>query len=198
MNDPRTIEQLIHLADSGVVFKYLFFWGHTPDPEGKITKSCFSQWWDSPFEVDGHVFPTAEHYMMAAKARLFGDMETFDRILTASHPKQVKDLGRSVAGFDEAVWLEHRFEIVVAANEAKFRQNPGLSDFLLSTGERVLVEASPVDRIWGIGLASSDIHAGSPKDWNGLNLLGFALMEVRERIRSRSEAGGVDEQITKE
>ncbi len=120
--------------------------------------------------------------MMAAKARLFGDSPSLDKILTSKHPKQAKDLGRSVAGFDEAAWVNHRFEIVIAANEAKFRQNPQLAQFLVSTGSRVLVEASPVDRIWGIGMAADDRRATSPLQWRGLNLLGFALMEVRERI----------------
>lgn len=187
MNHPCSVDEVIRLVDSGVVPKYLYFWGHTPGRDGEITKSCLSQWWDSPFEVDGFSFLTAEHYMMASKARLFGDMDTFDAILKAKHPKQAKDLGRNVTGFNEALWLEHRFGIVITANEAKFRQKSQLSEFLLSTGERILVEASPVDRIWGIGLAATDINASSPRNWQGLNLLGFALMEVRERLRSQSK-----------
>lgn len=182
----RSVNDVLSFVASGGNPKYLFFWGHTPDHEGAITKSCFSQWWESPFEVDGCIFPTAEHYMMASKARLFGDHDTFHRILNAKHPKQAKDLGRGVMGFNESIWLEHRFDIVIAANEAKFRQNPKLSDFLLSTGERILVEASPVDRIWGIGLAANDANASSPQHWKGLNLLGFALMEVRDRLRAQS------------
>jgi ribA/ribD-fused uncharacterized protein len=194
MKQPRTVDELVHLVDSGESPNYLFFWGHAPDHNGRVTKSCFSQWWESPFEIDGCVYPTAEHYMMAAKARLFGDVDAFDRVLKVGHPKQAKDAGRGVTGFDEEIWLKYRFDIVTTANEAKFRQNPGLSDFLLSTGDRILVEASPVDPVWGIGRASSDVHAGSPKDWKGLNLLGFALMEVRERIRPRHGADGMNNQ----
>lgn len=187
MKSIRSANDAIRLVASGENPKYIFFWGHTPDRDGAITKSCFSQWWEASFEIDGFLYPTAEHYMMGAKARLFGDLDTFDRILKTKHPKQAKDLGRGVIGFNESIWLEHRFDIVIAANEAKFRQNPQLSDFLLSTGERILVEASPVDRIWGIGLAANDANASSPQHWKGLNLLGFALMEVRERIRSQRD-----------
>jgi len=164
--------------------KYVFFWGHTPAADGSVTKSCFSQWWVAPFVIDGFTYLTAEHYMMAAKARLFGDSATLARILAAKHPKQAKELGRQVLGFDEATWVRERFALVVTGNEAKFRQHPPLRDFLLGTGERVLVEASPVDRIWGIGLAADDDDIERPEKWRGLNLLGFALMEVRDLLRS--------------
>jgi ribA/ribD-fused uncharacterized protein len=186
MKSIRSVNDAIRSIESGEHPKYHFFWGHTPDPHDVITKSCFSQWWESPFEVDGFIFPTAEHYMMGAKARLFGDVDSFEKILKAPHPKQAKDFGRAVIGFNDAIWLENRFDIVIAANDAKFRQNPQLAHFLLSTGERVLVEASPMDRIWGIGLAANDANASSPQHWQGLNLLGFALMEVRDRLRSQT------------
>jgi ribA/ribD-fused uncharacterized protein len=124
--------------------------------------------------------------MMASKARLFGDSATFERILAASHPKQAKDLGRLIADFDEAVWLAHRFDLVVAGNHANFSQHPELAEFLLGTGQRVLVEASPVDRIWGIGLAADSTDAASPDRWRGLNLLGFALMMVRYSLSQQS------------
>lgn len=184
MKSARTVNEVISLVSSGNNPKFLFFWGHKPHLTGEVTKACFSQWWESPFEIDGLIFPTAEHYMMWAKSRLFGDITTSQKIMNATHPKQAKELGRSVIGFVETIWLQHRFDIVVTANDAKFRQNPRLSEFLLSTGDRVLVEASPVDRVWGIGLAADDVYANSPKNWRGLNLLGFALMEVRDRLRS--------------
>lgn len=183
MPSPRTVEQLLALHAGRARPKYLFFWGHTPARDGSITKSCFSQWWAAPFSIDGITYPTAEHWMMASKARLFGDSDTLAKILSCGHPKQAKDLGRGVTGFDETTWLAHRFDLVVRGNEAKFRQHPPLGDFLLGTGERVLVEASPVDRIWGIGLAEDDDRAEKPGEWRGLNLLGFALMEARDRLR---------------
>jgi ribA/ribD-fused uncharacterized protein len=95
----------------------------------------------------------------------------------------VKALGRGVRGFEELIWRQHRVSIVVEGNYAKFSQSEPLRDFLIGTKHRVLVEASPVDKIWGIGLAGDDPRAENPLEWRGLNLLGFALMDVRERLR---------------
>jgi ribA/ribD-fused uncharacterized protein len=120
---------------------------------------------------------------MAEKAILFGEVETRDRILEAPHPDVAKKLGRGVRNFDEEKWDRARFGLVVRGNLAKFGQNPELAEFLLNTGNRVLVEASPVDQIWGIGLAADDPRAEAPGEWKGLNLLGFALMEVRQMLR---------------
>ena len=110
------------------------------------------------------------------------------KILAAPHPGAAKALGRQVRGFDEQRWAGHRFKMVIAGNMAKFGQHPQLLDFLLGTSSRVLVEASPQDRVWGIGLAADDERAGSPESWQGLNLLGFALMEVRRRLRAEQAA----------
>lgn len=164
--------------------KYLYFWGHTPRADGQVSNVCFSQWYNAPFVVDDVPYPTAEHYVMAQKAKLFGDTAIFEQIIHANHPKQAKDLGRKVANFDEKVWNEHRFDIVVKGNFAKFSQHDALKAFLLGTGNRVLVEASPVDKIWGVGLAKDDEKIDNPLNWNGLNLLGFALMVVRELINA--------------
>ena len=92
------------------------------------------------------------------------------------------DKAEAIRGFDEQLWAQRRFDLVVTGNLAKFGQHVELRDFLLTTGSRVLVEASPVDRIWGIGLAADHEHAASPEHWRGLNLLGFALMEVRHQL----------------
>ena len=97
-------------------------------------------------------------------------------------PAQAKALGREVSGFDEAAWEEHRWDIVVDGSVAKFQSDPTLTDYLLATKNRVLVEASPRDRIWGIGLAADSEFAERPAQWRGLNLLGFALMEARARL----------------
>ena len=163
--------------------KYLFFWGHQPARDGSITASCLSQWWPSPFTVDGTTFATAEHYMMWHKATLFGDTGTAERVLEVRHPNEAKSLGRKVSGFDESTWVDKRYGIVVAGSVAKFGQNPELRAFLLGTGDRVLVEASPLDRVWGIGLAADDPRATDPDKWLGLNLLGKALMEAREVLK---------------
>ncbi|KDN85447.1 NADAR family protein [Kitasatospora cheerisanensis] len=181
-SDSRTREQLIAAIASGGRPKYLHFWGHQPQRDGRIGPGSLSQWWPSPFTVDGVDYPTAEHWMMAGKARLFGDHEIVPRILGARTPAEAKKLGRLVAGFDPALWEAHRFDLVVAGSVAKFEQDEQLLDYLLRTGTRVLVEASPLDRIWGIGLAADDEKADSPDQWRGLNLLGFALMEARARL----------------
>ncbi|ACU74731.1 conserved hypothetical protein [Catenulispora acidiphila DSM 44928] len=163
--------------------KYLFFWGHTPNRPGTVGAECLSQWYPAPFEVDGLRFATAEHSMMWGKAQLFGDEQAAARIVAAGHPKEAKDLGRTIRKFDEDTWVAERVAIVTAGNVEKFRQNPDLLAFLLTTGERVLVEASPMDRIWGIGLASDDERAQDPARWRGLNLLGEALMAARKTLR---------------
>lgn len=179
----RSRDELIDHLNHGNAVKYVFFWGHQK-PESGVSKSCFSQWYVSPFVEGDNEFPTAEHYMMAKKAELFGDDDAKSRILACKTPGEAKKLGRNVVGFNEDVWLKHRFEIVVSANFAKFSQNPELKEFLLNTGDRVLVEASPVDKIWGIGLAADDPSAADPYKWQGLNLLGFALMCVRDQLKS--------------
>lgn len=170
-------------VSEGNVVKWLHFWGHTPAPGGAITAACLSQWWEAhPFEIEGITYATAEHFMMAEKARLFGDEVTRQKVLVCSHPNAAKKLGREVNGFSEAKWQAERWRIVVEGNFGKFSQHEELGRFLLKTGERILVEASPYDRIWGIGMAVSHPDATQPSQWKGLNLLGFALMEVRARL----------------
>lgn len=163
--------------------KFLFFWGHTPSKDGTITKTCFSQWWQSAFVVERIEYKTAEHWMMAKKALLFNDSEVFEKILLAKSPAEAKKLGRQIKNYNEAIWLANRYEIVKQGNIHKFSQNLDLKEYLLQTNARVLVEASPVDAIWGIGMASDNEDVNFPEKWKGLNLLGFALMEVRDELR---------------
>lgn len=176
-----TIEQLIQAEQTP---KYLYFWGHQAAKDGIITKSCFSQWWPAAFTVEGKTYATAEHWMMEQKALLFKDELIAAKIMAAKTAAEAKKLGREVKGYDEALWLEHRFEIVVRGNFYKFSQHKDLKQFLLNTKDRVLVEASPVDAIWGIGMAEDHADILRPERWRGLNLLGFALMEVRDQLRS--------------
>lgn len=161
---------------------YLFFWGHRPERDGNTGKGCLSQWWPAPFVVDGRTFATAEHYMMWGKAMLFDDTEAADRVLAATDPEEAKSVGREVRGFDQRTWEEQRLDIVVAGNMAKFGQHENLRAFLVATAGRVLVEASPVDRVWGIGLRADDPLAQDPGRWQGMNLLGEALMKVRAAL----------------
>ena len=184
MSGPRItdLESLLAAVRRGDRPDYLLFWGHRASASGGVGKECLSQWCPASFVVGAHTYPTAEHFMMAEKARLFGDEETRQRILEASEPRVVKELGRKVRGFDERAWADSRYGIVVEASFAKFAQNPALRSFLLGTKERVLVEASPVDTVWGIGLSAQDPNAKNPEHWRGLNLLGFALMDARHRL----------------
>lgn len=175
-------ETLLQQIKQGQKLKYLFFWGHTQKQEGQIDKSCLSQWYPAPFTLDNVRYPTAEHYMMAEKARLFNDEENLYHVLQANHPGEAKKYGRLVRGFDETTWHAHRYNIVVQANQAKFSQNTDMGIFLLSTNEQVLVEASPYDKVWGIGLMADSPQAQNPAEWHGLNLLGFALMQVRQEL----------------
>ncbi|WLW51881.1 NADAR family protein [Streptomyces sp. YU58] len=176
-------DALVRAVRAGERIKYLHFWGHRPRPDGRVGAGCLSQWWPSPFAVDGVTYATAEHWMMAGKARLFEDPEAERRVLEADHPAEAKKAGRLVRGFDEAIWERERFRIVVEGSVHKFAAHAELREFLVNTGDRVLVEASPVDRVWGIGLAADDEAAADPERWRGPNLLGFALMEARGRLR---------------
>jgi ribA/ribD-fused uncharacterized protein len=183
---PRTVADCRAAEERGEQIEYLMFWGHHPAADGHVTAACLSQWWEAPFSADGIEYRTAEHAMMAAKARLFGDDEALARVLDAPHPSAAKAVGREVRGFDSAVWEAHRYAVVVAANVAKFGAHPELGAYLRGTRARVLVEASPVDRIWGIGLAATDEQAARATTWRGLNLLGFALMDARDVLEERA------------
>jgi len=167
---------------NGKTYKFLFFWGHTPPPDGSINQSCLSQWWMQDFEIDGVRYLCAEQYMMAQKARLFKDDEMLAQIMQTTFPKEMKAYGRAVRNFDKAVWGANCYEIVKTASKAKFAQNPQLLEFLLATKNRILVEASPRDRIWGIGMGKSNPDAENPLKWRGKNLLGFALTQARDEL----------------
>jgi ribA/ribD-fused uncharacterized protein len=186
---PRDVADLRRLELAGEVPEFLFFWGHQPRPDGRPGPGCLSQWWPAPFAVAGLTYPTAEHYMMAGKARLFGDEAAAARIRRVPSPAEAKALGRAVPGYDEDRWAAARFGIVVEGSLAKFGQHPDLRAYLAATAGRVLVEASPSDRIWGIGLAAADPRAARPSRWAGLNLLGFALMEARDRLAAAEDPG---------
>ncbi len=183
------IDELLADVAQGKRVKYLPFWGHRPRPDGRLGAGCLSQWWPSPFTVDGVAYASAEHWMMAGKARLFGDAEAERAAVSATSPAAAKKAGRLVRGFDEDVWIQERFALVVEGSLHKFGQDPELAGYLLGTGDRVLVEASPLDRVWGIGLAADDERVERPREWEGLNLLGFALMEARERLRAVQPPG---------
>ena len=180
--DARTVEDLLRIDGR---IKYVHFWGHEPSPDG-LSAACLSPWWPADFTIDDITYRTAEHFMMAEKARLFADTETVERILATDHPERAERLGREITDFDEEVWEGERFEIAVRGNVAKFGQNHDLGEFLLGTKERVLVAAGPEDRVWGIGIGWDDENAERPRYWRGRNLLGFALMEARARLSAQN------------
>jgi ribA/ribD-fused uncharacterized protein len=142
----------------------------------------FSQWHPASFELGGHAFNCAEQYMMYGKAVLFGDAEAAAAILASTAPKQQKALGRTVRSFNDAAWKARREQIVSDGSRAKFTQNPALREALLETAGTELVEASPFDRIWGIGLAATDRRAEDPSQWRGQNLLGKILTRLRDEL----------------
>ena len=178
----QRLAELRQAEGAGASLEFVFFWNEPPQPSGQPGRGCLSQFWPAPFVVGGVTYPAAEHWMMAEKARLFGDEQAVEAILAAPTAPEAKAAGRRVRGFGEDRWEAARYTVVVAGNLAKFSQHDDLRRFLLSTGDRVLVEASPYDRVWGIGLAEDDERATSPVRWRGRNLLAFALMDVRDRL----------------
>lgn len=154
---------------------------HNPDEEN----GYLSNWYLSDFTVDGIVFSSMEQYMMYQKAAVFGDKEIGAAILSTSDVAEIKALGRRVSNYDDTVWNGVRQIIVYRGLLEKFRQNEKLAELLIGTGNAILTECAVKDRIWGIGLNMCDEDRFDIKKWKGQNLLGFALMEVRERIKMR-------------
>jgi ribA/ribD-fused uncharacterized protein len=151
---------------------YTFFW-----------KDKIGQWNLKSFiDDDGITYNCAEQYMMAKKAQLFNDLETYSLIMKELNPAKHQKLGRLIKNFNEDTWIQHREEIVYQGNIYKFTQNKELKEVLLSTGTTILVEASPYDKIWGVGLSVNDPLILDQKNWRGLNLLGKILSRVRKKI----------------
>lgn len=177
-----TIDKLLLMKTDWKFSDFVFFWGHNDRGNG-LAKACLSQWYPCSFVVDGQYYNCTEQYMMAEKARVFGDEDVRQQILAEYNQMMIKKLGRKVRNFDDAVWKSARFDVVVKGNLAKFSQNERLKSYLLSTADRIIVEASPKDDVWGIGLEESAIDVINPRKWKGTNLLGFALMEVRDLLK---------------
>ena len=171
-----TLQWLQQEISAGRKRELCLFWGHQPSKDDSMTKSCLSQWWMKDFYAMANSYLCMEQYMMAAKAELFGDKEIRDQILKCSDQKQIKALGRKVRGFDQAVWDKFKYAIVLNGNWLKFSQNRELREFLLSTGDSVLVEASPYDNIWGIRLSANSPEARRRKQcFKILDRTGFML-----------------------
>ncbi len=152
--------------------KYVFFW-HGP----------FSNWHPAHVMLGDHIFANSEQAFMYLKAIFFGDSETGRLICKAATPKDAKDLGRQIKNYNDAAWTDVREKFMLDCCLAKFAQSEELKRELLATGDRILVEASPIDKVWGIGLAEDAPGVEDEANWQGQNLLGKVLMEVRERLK---------------
>jgi ribA/ribD-fused uncharacterized protein len=166
-------------VQSGFQAAYQVFpdWGGAP-PEGWLAPFA-----PTPFRDHCVSYMSAEHWMMHAKAKLFGDEDIAEKILRARTPMQAQELGRRAQGFSESVWIVQRETVMFNANLAKFSTLAALRDYLLLSWPKILVLASPNDIVWGSGLDLADPMLSSPSRWPGLNLGGFSLMRVCEHLR---------------
>lgn len=151
---------------------------HNPNEEN----GYLSNWYPSVFAMDGVTFSSMEQYMMYRKAVCFGDKKVAAKILATEDAAEIKTFGRLVSGYDESLWNGVRQIIVYEGLLAKFSQNPDLMEQLKGTGSAVLAECAVKDRIWGIGLSMHDPDRLERAKWQGQNLLGYALMMVREKL----------------
>jgi ribA/ribD-fused uncharacterized protein len=181
----RTPEEM--LADllakeaRGESIPVLAFYGHTAKADGPGTW-VLSNWWPSPFEVEGVSYSDMEMFLMAEKARLFCDADALEDALSATDPSESKAAGRRVRGFDDNTWKAHRFEIALRGLRAKFTSTPELREYLLSSAPSLIVEAAPRDRVWGVWMGPGNPLVTQPSQWRGLNLLGLALTCVRDDL----------------
>jgi ribA/ribD-fused uncharacterized protein len=164
--------------------KFVMFWRSRPNPEGKLGEECLSPWFERKFESDGVTYSLVEQYIVAQKAMLFGDRVNLRKIRVNTDPKDIRIISMRIQGVDNAVWQEFSHSISCTGNFLKFSQHPDMKAYLLSTGDATLAEASPYDRTGGIGLDRLDEDATHPERWLGRNLFGYALMQVREKLRS--------------
>jgi ribA/ribD-fused uncharacterized protein len=163
--------------------KFTFFYS-----TGDFETGFFSQWFRSPFQdIEGIIYNTAEQYMMAQKALLFNDKETYSKIMNTKDSREQKNLGKEVKNFNQIIWDGMCSLIVYDGNLFKFSQNPEAANALIKTKGTILVEASPFDKIWGIGLGQNDSRIKDINQWQGKNLLGFVLTKVRDTLIAENE-----------
>jgi ribA/ribD-fused uncharacterized protein len=155
---------------------FIFFWN-----------GIYSQWHPSRFSIAGIEYNCCEQYMMAMKALTFNDQESYDMIMYANNPRDQKAFGRRVKGFDTERWNEVCREFVYQGNLAKFTQNLNFKDELMKTGDKEIVEASPYDAIWGIGMGVDHADIMDKSKWQGTNWLGEAIIRVRETINNNNK-----------
>lgn len=168
----QTKQDIIARYNNGEKLEFVFFWG-----------GYLSNWFESCFEIEGVTYFCVEQYMMAMKAKTFNDTITLEKIMKSNDPKVVKQLGREVRNYDDTIWSKERLKVVYDGNYAKFSQNESLRNYILHTKDKVLVEASPFDAIWGVKLNKESPLIKNPNNWLGENYLGFTLMAVREELK---------------
>jgi ribA/ribD-fused uncharacterized protein len=168
----------IDFSQHGITIRenYALFWG-----------GVFSNWYKSKFEVKGVYFNCVEQFMMACKALQFNDHETLELIMKSNDPSAQKAYGRKIRNYDDTIWKQIRYPVVREGVFAKFDQNPHLQTVLLNTDPFIIVESSPKDIIWGVGLAADHKDVTNPGMWKGTNLLGMALMDVRATLLKMQE-----------
>lgn len=173
-------KELCKRYNEGEIFDFLFFWH---------SRSYLSNWYPIEFTIDNITYWCVEQYMMAEKARLFNDYDVLKKIMLSYNQKEIKSLGRKIQNFNQGLWDLNKENIVFTGNLAKFSQNEILRNYIISTKDRILVEASPYDKIWGIGLSVENDSGKikNPNNWEGLNLLGFVLMDVREQLKNNEK-----------
>ena len=164
---------LMEEISKGKVFRYHAF-----------LKGPLSNWRLSEFTIDGIYYKHTEQYYMAHKALFFNDFESYNKIMETDNPKIAKRLGRNdrIVNFYAHLWDRQKYEVMLRGNLEKYQQNPHFARFLIRTGDRVLVECNPYDFEWSCGLSLEDENVNNPLLWPGKSLLGFVLMEVRERL----------------
>jgi len=153
---------------------HIFFWN-----------GPFSNWYDAEFEYKNHKFENSEQAFMWLKALHYGDDEIAEKILNTPDPRKNKALGREIKGFIEEDWTLHSLGYMIDVNIAKFSQNPDLKEHLKNSGDKIIVEASPYDKVWGIGLHQDDDRVLDESQWDGENKLGITLMTVRTKLKNK-------------
>lgn len=170
----QTREDIITRYNNGELLEFVFFWG-----------GYLSNWFESNFDIGGVTYFCVEQYMMAMKAKTFNDNIILQKIMQSNDQKEVKQLGREVKNYVDDIWVKERIKVVYDGNMAKFSQNEGLKNYILHTNDKILVEASPYDNIWGVKLGKDNRLINNPNNWLGENYLGFTLMYVRDKLKER-------------
>jgi ribA/ribD-fused uncharacterized protein len=170
-------------------YKYFYVFGGTIMTRDDFvffytSEHPFSNWYMMLFEHQSIQYNCSEQYMMYKKAMLFKDVDVAEMIMDQGHPRKQKFLGRQVRGYDDQIWMAECENIMVPGLVSKFQQDSYSRNTLLETGDKIIVEASKYDKIWGIGMEETDQRAPFPERWAGKNLLGKVLMKARDVIRS--------------